>query len=366
MRICLFDDVPGGHHPAYLNGVAKAVAAVADHVIVASPNPVDALDETTGTWIPVRHTKHRQFAAGRAALHQVLDAALNRHTDVFIDLYLDKSLWAWPRACRLPNVVHVLHHAHHYTGDRPGTIGRLKNAAARRKLSSLVARGDKVAVHTARAFSILAAFLPAESIVHIGYPIVTGRIREHASTFPHDGQAKRVLFVGRARVEKGADLLLDALRWLPREVEVRFVGKQDAARRSQLDAGRDTSQVTWVDRFVSDDELEREIDHTDLIVLPYLERFGHHGGASGVLLDALARGTPIVASSVLVPQLPPGFRGGVVVPPGDARSLADGIVSAFAELDTLRERAQQEGPAFIRERHSFPGYVQDLLAAVDG
>jgi glycosyltransferase involved in cell wall biosynthesis len=76
------------------------------------------------------------------------------------------------------------------------------------------------------------------------------------------------------------------------------------------------------------DVVRQWMQRAKLLVLPSLEE-----GLGVVLLEALASGTPIVASEVggIVDVVTPGV--GVLVPPGDASGLANAIANTLLDAD---------------------------------
>ena len=52
-----------------------------------------------------------------------------------------------------------------------------------------------------------------------------------------------------------------------------------------------------------------------------------------------------------------------MVEPDSAPALAAGIATALANLDELRECARVEGPAFVREHHTYEQYLRTIVAA---
>jgi glycosyltransferase involved in cell wall biosynthesis len=360
VKVCLFDDVSGGHHTSYVSGLAAAALDQGENVLVAAPEPVEGLPDGLVDWLSVSTIPHREVLAGRRALRNVIHATRNWNIDMFLDLYLDRTIWRWPRHGAEPaSTVHVLHHANQYAYGRGRSdfVAR----AARQRLTSFVRRGDGIAVHTDRARDILSSFLPLDRITRVGFPVRPPAAVPTITAVPSTSSRRRLIFVGQARAEKGAELLVSALQWLPQDVEIAFVGPQDPTQKALLQSY--SKRITWIDRFVSDAEMTDELRSADLVVLPYLTGFGRHGGASGVLLTTLAHGRPLVLTSVLEPQLPHDYGGAVVVPPGNARALADGIQSGFDNLGELTHHAATAGPAFIREQHSFAGYLRSLLDA---
>jgi len=79
-----------------------------------------------------------------------------------------------------------------------------------------------------------------------------------------------------------------------------------------------------------------------------------------VVAEALARGTPVVASDI------PGFRAvlgegaGLLVPPGDGNALTDALVDLLAD-EERRQAFGVAGHRLVRERYSWDEIAQRLL-----
>lgn len=160
----------------------------------------------------------------------------------------------------------------------------------------------------------------------------------------HPGGESRsgLLAVGLLYDAKGFDVLLDALVHLPEE-RLRLVG--DGPLRGDLEAH--ARRVGVADRVVFHGRAPKEeiaglMRGAAVVVVP--SRFET---SCAVAIEALASGAPIVASAAgALPELLTS-GGGVLVPPGDPRALADGIRDALArppEMDGVAER--------VRERYS--------------
>ena len=151
-----------------------------------------------------------------------------------------------------------------------------------------------------------------------------------------------ILFLGRHEPRKGLDVLLDALSSLPPEVNVRIAGDGPATRRLR-ERHRDDARISWLGCLSEADKIS-ELRSASVLCAP-----SRHGESFGmVLLEAMAAGTPAVASDV------PGYRalsdqGEAVflVPPGDPHVLAGGLLRVLSE-DQLAARLRTRGNEHVR------------------
>ena len=141
----------------------------------------------------------------------------------------------------------------------------------------------------------------------------------HADPTPTN--APTIFFIGRHEERKGLHVLLDALPYLPADCKIWVAGDGPYTRELQRRTTGD-ARVEWLGR-ISDTERVQRMRGADVYCAPSIrgESFGI------VLLEAMAAGTPIVASSL------PGYanvaRSGVealLVKPGDAEGLAGALV----------------------------------------
>lgn len=107
----------------------------------------------------------------------------------------------------------------------------------------------------------------------------------------------RIIMYGIQTEYKGADILMDALELLPKEylekTKTLIVGRTEEKLFSRYENKTSKLNVTWINRFVSEDELYSSIAESDLILLPYRAIT-----QSGVLLLALSYGIPILTSDL--------------------------------------------------------------------
>jgi colanic acid/amylovoran biosynthesis glycosyltransferase len=83
-----------------------------------------------------------------------------------------------------------------------------------------------------------------------------------------------------------------------------------------------------------------------------------------VILEALAMGTPVVASKLGgIPEMLPDGENGYLVPPRDAGALADGILRLLQNEQKAREMGRA-GQAWVRQHCNavhYSGQIQNIL-----
>jgi glycosyltransferase involved in cell wall biosynthesis len=148
-----------------------------------------------------------------------------------------------------------------------------------------------------------------------------------------------LLLFGYLTERKGPLVVLDALKLLPdtvaSRVAVLFAGRVDPAIRDAIERRRATLHQAcpglWLrieDRRLAQDELERLVQRSDIVLAPY-QRFV---GSSGVLLWAARAARPVLAQDFgLVGRLTREHRLGAVADAGDPRAIARTIERMIAE-----------------------------------
>lgn len=141
----------------------------------------------------------------------------------------------------------------------------------------------------------------------------------------HQGEGKRLLYVGRLAAVKGLPILLESLVYLKRQhpdVILTVVG--DGSDRTSLeqmtvDLGL-KDNVNFVG-YKSQAEVRKYFEKTDVFVLSSFAE-----GVPVVLMEAMAAGVPVVAPQVAgVSELVENGISGYIVPAGDIASLAQSI-----------------------------------------
>jgi 1,4-alpha-glucan branching enzyme len=162
------------------------------------------------------------------------------------------------------------------------------------------------------------------------------------------------LYVGRLVRTKGIHTLLYALAALKkRGIKIDFKVAGDGPQKDRLIAlakRLDLDNVKFLGR-VSDEEKWRLYARCSYLVLPSIfESFGM------VLLEAMLFGKPVIATRVGgIPEV--AGEAGILVPPEDARALADAV--AYLSADHCREAGTcvHVGPRVRRRRGDLPSLL---------
>lgn len=162
-----------------------------------------------------------------------------------------------------------------------------------------------------------------------------------------------VLFVGRLSDKKGVDVLLRALAVAPTVVELRIVGDgPDRAALEQLAGELDVRDRVAFIGHASRAQVLDEYRRANVVVVP--SRIGSGGDRDGtpvVLMEAMALGLPVVASSLggIADQVESGVNGWLVQPE-DPDALASSIAHVLAQPEESEQLARA---AATRARESF-------------
>ncbi|WP_240312510.1 glycosyltransferase [Janibacter anophelis] len=173
---------------------------------------------------------------------------------------------------------------------------------------------------------------------------------EHFQTGPHRPPADeqvRVGYVGRLAPHKGVMVLLDAIGREPRlQLAIAGAGPQAELLRERArgDDVRGRVELVGSVDYADLPEFYRSLDVLavpSLVTDGWLEQFGR------VVVEAMACGTPVVASdSGALPEVTRGA--GLLVPPGDAGELARALLRAGTD-PALSATMRTEGLARARE-----------------
>ncbi len=183
------------------------------------------------------------------------------------------------------------------------------------------------------------------------------------------GRERQVVYVGRLLPHKGIDVLLRAV---DDRTRVRIFGRPyDAAYRAELGrlaAGKD---VVFHEH-ASDEEIVEAYRRSRVAVLPSVYRDSR--GRSHpwtellglVVLEAMACGTPVVASRVGgIPEVLDDGQTGYLVTPGDSAELGDRIAELL-EPSPRWHAMSSRAVETIRERFTWDHVAERCLDAYEG
>lgn len=261
-----------------------------------------------------------------------------------------------------PVVVRTVHNTDDFYTRR--SYAALARASAHR-LDRIIVISDAVGRF------LLEAGLPACMMTRIYYGLDLDEWTvERASTdHPDVDRHPTIGVVARLAPQKGHRVLFDALARIAErvpDVRARIVGHEELSTVEEL-------RAYAVQRGVADrvgfegfrDDVAAVLPELDVFVLPSLwEGFGL------VLLEAMAAGRPVVASSVgPIPEVVLDGQTGLLVRPGDSDALADAVVRVLTDRELAARlgrcgRARVERAFGVREMVARTEAVyQELLAA---
>ena len=166
----------------------------------------------------------------------------------------------------------------------------------------------------------------------------------------------RLLFVGRAEERKGLPVLLAAFQALVEHVPSRLtVIGADPEDVSRLVTDPDVLSHIDVLGKVSDSVLWRHLGDADVLCAPSLagESFGM------VLIEAMAAGTPVIASAIAgYNDVVTNGVDGVLVPPADPQALAEEL--QLLALEPERRVAMGEAGRRSAERYAWPRIADEV------
>ena len=161
---------------------------------------------------------------------------------------------------------------------------------------------------------------------YVGAASAAARQEEHATVC-------RLLFFGTIRPFKGLEDLLAAFDALTSEEAARYqltvVGEtwegwtlpEELIARSPH-----RERITFINRYVHDDEVGGFFAAADVVVLPY-----HRSSASGPLQIAMSTGLPVIVTAVGgLREAVSGYQGAITIPPKDPQALRAALPRAAA------------------------------------
>jgi glycosyltransferase involved in cell wall biosynthesis len=166
-------------------------------------------------------------------------------------------------------------------------------------------------------------------------------------------------FVGKISPEKGWQVLIDALSYLPENVKlvIAGIGPEMAKLKSRL-SSRGLSERVVIAGSLSPPDVRALYRQVDVVVVPslttqrWMEQFGR------VIAEAMGAGLPVVGSrSGAIPEVI--GEAGLVVDEGNAKGLANALRSLLAD-DELRKRLGRLARLRFEQQFSVDVYARRL------
>ncbi|MGR6967072.1 glycosyltransferase [Geodermatophilus sp. URMC 61] len=176
------------------------------------------------------------------------------------------------------------------------------------------------------------------------------------------GDPCRLLYFGVIRPFKGVEDLLEAWERLSDDevagYHLTVVGEtwEGCTRPAELiAASRHRDRITFVNRYVTDQEAGEFFADADVVVLPY-----HRSSSSGPLHVAMAQGLPVVLTAVggLV-EAAGDYEGAVFVPPRDPQAIR----RALPRADALRGRRFPDPHSWTQTTDRYAALIEQITTA---
>ncbi|RKZ31823.1 hypothetical protein DRQ36_00740 [bacterium] len=174
-----------------------------------------------------------------------------------------------------------------------------------------------------------------------------------------------ILFVGRFVERKGIDVLIRAFELVRKRIESRLVivgggPMENELRRLVSELGLDGS-VEFAIR-LPEDELDSRYRKASVFVLPAIyDRYGDTEGLGMVLIEALARRTPVVASRAGgIVDIVRDNQTGLLAEPGNPDELAVKIIEILSDSDKARNLAET-GFEYVRKQFDWDNVIEKLV-----
>jgi glycosyltransferase involved in cell wall biosynthesis len=247
----------------------------------------------------------------------------------------------------IPSVL-TLHGGHHY---REKKLRRWLLRRAARRSASVIA----VSSETARQLTHDLSLHPEEvQVIPNGTPMVSGEAERGRRILGTCPDTVTVLAVGRLIQVKGFDILSRAARLLQgTDARTRMVVAGDGEERRVLEGMNEEDSTGGQLSFLGmRDDIPDLMAGADIFVMP-----SRSEGLPMALIEAMAAGLPVVASSVGgIPEVVEHGVHGLLVDPEDPAALAEAIAILSSD-PALRARMGRAGHHRVKARFSIDAMV---------
>jgi glycosyltransferase involved in cell wall biosynthesis len=243
----------------------------------------------------------------------------------------------------------------------------------RRLAMTVLRQGDSFIVHSEQDRYRLLALMPQATVIKRYLPTYAEVAGTNAGAGSQElrrelgipAERRVLLFFGFVRPYKGLEYLLQALPLVRRELNAHllvvgeFWSPLEFYQRYADEFGV-AEAVTFVNRYVPNEELRPYFDLSEVVVLPYIS-----ATQSAVVQLAFGFGKPVITTRVggLHEAVSDGVNG-LIVPPQDERALADAIGRYFRE-DMAGRLSQAIAQKQVKQQFSWKELVQSIEGALE-
>lgn len=218
--------------------------------------------------------------------------------------------------------------------------------ASKRLVAGQIDASDRITTVSDRVGGELAEHYGADDVAVVGNGVDAEQFHPGG-----DSDKRYVLYVGRLDYPKGLPDLIEAAKPVVEDHDIEFVitgkGPQRERLERQVEQNGIANNVTFTG-YVSRERQVRLYQNATAFVLP-----SHYEGLPTVLLEAMACGAPVVATSVGgCPTVIEDGENGLLVSPGDPPALSEAIDTVLRDA-TLRERMSANARQTILDRYTW-------------
>jgi glycosyltransferase involved in cell wall biosynthesis len=306
------------------------------------------LDRVEGHAASITEFPLRSFRDPRCmvAMRSFADWCRRNHIAVVHTSELYSNIFALPAAA-LARVPVRIGSRRELTADK--TAGQIALQRAAYAFAHMVVANAEAAAQLLRR-----ELVPARSVVVVPNGLDLGRF----TTVPAKARAQRIVMVANLRPGKGHGTLIEAApAVLARVPTAHFDIVGDGTERERLIREVQQRELSHAFTFHGHcEDIPARLAEAAVFVLP-----SHSEAFPNAVLEAMAAGRPVVASSVGgILEVVRHERTGLLVQPGDSRQLADALCRVL-DNEMLGARLGAAGRKLVEETYSF----DRMLASLD-
>lgn len=285
VKVLIVDINVVGHHPAYIEQICKINTQLGNEVFLLLPEKISVYKEKT---IVNKNLKNmKSFLSYISVMKEIESICGNQNIKIVHFLTGDVFYRFFGYRLKRFKKIKTLFTFHHFKEDFLHTIS----------MKRILSRIDLATCHT----DFILSFFKKRSVTNlykITYPFFGKYIEYDSKLFREEfcikDNEKIYLCLGETRYEKGLDIFLNACKGIE-NIKIIVAGKERDFCKKQLSEiifrNKIEDKVIMILRYITDDELNRIVDCSDYIVIPYRRRFD---GASGPLVEGVVHNKCII------------------------------------------------------------------------